>query len=66
MRALKRVYPELDDYEAASGGCGRMAYPRPISEPPSPSSSRAASPVPSDSDSADSEAEVQIEKLKLI
>lgn len=58
MKAMKIVYSDVEDEE--SGGAGRMSYPRPISEPPSPQSSRAASPVPSDADSADSEAEVHM------
>lgn len=59
MKALKMVYPDYDEAEE-TGGSGRMSYPRPISEPPSPSSSRATTPVPSDAsdDEVDSEAEV--------
>lgn len=56
------VYPDYDEAEE-SGGSGRMNYPRPISEPPSPNSSRATTPAPSEagsSDEVDSEAEVHI------
>ena len=56
MKALKIVYPDMAD-EEETGGSGRMSYPRPISEPPSPSSSRATTPAPSD-DEVDSEGEV--------
>jgi len=57
MKALKIVYPEMED-EEETGGSGRMSYPRPISEPPSPSSSRATTPAPSD-DEVDSEGELE-------
>jgi len=57
VKALKMVYPDMED--EVTGGSGKMSYPRPISEPPSPQSSRATSPIPSDQDSADSEAELQ-------
>jgi len=57
MKALKIVYPDMVDDEEA-GGSGRMSYPRPISEPPSPSSSRATTPAPSD-DEVDSDAELE-------
>lgn len=50
------VYPDMLD-EEQSGSGGKMSYPRPISEPPSPSSSRATTPCPSD-DEVDSEGEV--------
>lgn len=50
--ALHEVFPEFDfDYE--SGGVGRLSYPRPISEPPSPTSSRATTPLPSDEESGE-------------
>lgn len=56
------MYPELANQEEASGA-GRLNYPRPLSEPPSPTSSRATTPAPSEvgsdeEDSIDSEAEV--------
>ena len=56
------MYPELAPEEKAAGA-GRLNYPRPLSEPPSPTSSRATTPAPSeggsdDEDSIDSEAEV--------
>lgn len=62
MRALKLVYPDIkEDDNQMAGGSGKMNYPRPISEPPSPTSSRATTPAPSeDSESVDSEAEVII------
>jgi len=58
MKALKLVYPEMQEKVDQHGGSGKMSYPRPISEPPSPSSSRATSPGPSD-DEVDSEEELQ-------
>jgi len=63
MKALKTVYPDYDEDEEY-GGSGRMSYPRPISEPPSPSSSRATTPAPSEhgssgEDEVDSEAELE-------
>lgn len=61
QHALHTVYPELALEE--EGGAGRLNYPRPLSEPPSPTSSRATTPAPSevgsDEDSIDSEAEVR-------
>ncbi|KAG7167442.1 Glycogen [starch] synthase-like [Homarus americanus] len=62
QHALRLVYPELAVEEAA--GAGRLNYPRPLSEPPSPTSSRATTPAPSehgsdDEDSIDSEAELE-------
>ncbi|KAK7075291.1 Glycogen [starch] synthase, liver [Halocaridina rubra] len=61
--AFREVYPDLDIAEAA-GGAGRLNYPRPLSEPPSPTSSRATTPAPSEhgsdeEDSVDSEAELE-------
>ncbi|XP_076062252.1 glycogen [starch] synthase [Oratosquilla oratoria] len=69
QHALHQVYPELVTDEEGKGA-GRINYPRPLSEPPSPSSSRATTPAPSehgsddgdDHDSVDSEAE--LEELK--
>ena len=43
MKALKIVFPELEDLEDQMVAAKKMNYPRPISEPPSPSSSRATS-----------------------
>ncbi|CAB3379929.1 Hypothetical predicted protein [Cloeon dipterum] len=62
MRALKSVYPEME--EEGEGMGGRFNYPRPISEPPSPSSSRMTTPAPSehgsdDEDEVDEEKELQ-------
>ncbi|CAB3379930.1 Hypothetical predicted protein [Cloeon dipterum] len=59
MRALKSVYPEME--EEGEGMGGRFNYPRPISEPPSPSSSRMTTPAPSEHGS-DDEDEVDEEK----
>ncbi|XP_066964835.1 glycogen [starch] synthase isoform X2 [Macrobrachium rosenbergii] len=63
QHAFREVYPDLELSEA-SGGAGRLSYPRPLSEPPSPSSSRATTPAPSEhgsdeEDSVDSEAELE-------
>jgi glycogen(starch) synthase len=61
MKALKMVYPDYEEVDYDSAG-GRMSYPRPLSEPPSPSSSRATTPAPSEqgsSDEVDSEGEVK-------
>uniref|UniRef100_A0A2P2I2F4 Glycogen [starch] synthase n=1 Tax=Hirondellea gigas TaxID=1518452 RepID=A0A2P2I2F4_9CRUS len=65
QHALCEVYPDMK-LEEAGKGAGRINYPRPFSEPPSPSSSRATTPAPSehgsDEDSIDSEGE--LEELK--
>merc|ERR1711874_372485 len=46
LQALEKVYPEIDyEAEMERKGVGRLLYPRPISEPPSPRSSRPSSPV---------------------
>ncbi|XP_050728294.1 glycogen [starch] synthase-like [Eriocheir sinensis] len=64
QHSLGVMYPELANREEASGA-GRLNYPRPLSEPPSPTSSRATTPAPSevgsdeDEDSVDSEAELE-------
>ena len=47
MKALQTVYPDISEEEAPPRGVGRLNYPRPISEPPSPISTRAHSPVSS-------------------
>jgi len=60
MKALRIVYPDMPEDEMGAGG--RMNYPRPISEPPSPSSSRATTPAPSrhgSDDEVDSDAELE-------
>lgn len=65
MKALHMVYPDMPEDEMAGGG--KMNYPRPISEPPSPSSSRATTPAPSrhgSDDEVDSEAEVRNLSMK--
>jgi glycogen synthase len=59
MKALKSVYPEIE--EEGCGDGGRFNYPRPISEPPSPSSSRVTTPAPSEHGSEE-EDEVDEEK----
>lgn len=63
QHSLGVMYPELAPEEEAAGA-GRLNYPRPLSEPPSPTSSRATTPAPSevgsdDEDSIDSEAELE-------
>ena len=63
MRALQKVYSDLDLDDDAS--VGRFNYPRPISEPSSPSSSRHTTPAASrhgsdDEDEVDDEKEVII------
>jgi len=65
MKALHSVFPDVDaDFEKNGRDTkGRMSYPRPLSEPPSPSSSRGTTPAPSDvesDDEVDSEAEVTL------
>ena len=68
--ALHAVFPEYDLEDESGGGVGRLSYPRPISEPPSPTSSRATTPIPSDQsdeeDEVDEEREVKFPKLELI
>ena len=53
MKALQTVYPDISEEEAPPRGVGRLNYPRPISEPPSPISTRAHSPVSSLADEVD-------------
>ena len=50
MKALQAVFPDISEEEGPPAGVGRLNYPRPISEPPSPSSTRAHSPVSSAGD----------------
>lgn len=62
MRALQKVYSDLDLDDDAS--VGRFNYPRPISEPSSPSSSRHTTPAASrhgsdDEDEVDEEKELE-------
>jgi hypothetical protein len=60
MRALKCVFPEMEEEDGVGG---RFNYPRPISEPPSPSSSRVTTPAPSEHGSdAEEDDEVDEEK----
>ena len=47
MKALHAVFPDVSSEEAPPSGAGRLNYPRPISEPPSPTSTRAHSPLSS-------------------
>ena len=47
MLALQKVFPDVSSDEAPPRGAGRLNYPRPISEPPSPTSTRAHSPISS-------------------
>lgn len=56
--ALHAVFPEYDLDDENGSTVGRLSYPRPISEPPSPTSSRATTPIPSDDDEVDEEREV--------
>merc|ERR1712029_627765 len=51
VMALERVYPDFVDTAPPMAGVGRLSYPRPISEPPSPVSTRAPSPAGSRSTS---------------
>ena len=56
--ALHAVYPEMAVSEEHGG---RMSYPRPFSEPPSPTTSRSTTPAPSEigsDDEVDDEEEV--------
>ena len=56
--ALHAVYPEMAVSEEHGG---RMSYPRPLSEPPSPTISRSTTPAPSEigsDDEVDEEEEV--------
>lgn len=60
--ALHAVFPEFDMDEDENGsGVGRLSYPRPISEPPSPTSSRATTPIPSDQSDEDDEVDEERE-----
>jgi len=62
--ALHCVFPEFDLEEENGSGVGRLSYPRPISEPPSPTSSRATTPIPSDqSDQEDDEVDEEREVI---
>ncbi|KZS05401.1 putative Glycogen synthase [Daphnia magna] len=64
--ALHAVFPEFDvDEEDNRSGVGRLSYPRPISEPPSPTSSRATTPVPSDQSDEDDEVDDERELREL-
>lgn len=46
LQALQRAFPDIDyEEEMEMKGVGRINYPRPISEPPTPSHSRAQSPT---------------------
>lgn len=62
--ALHCVFPEFDLDEENGSSVGRLSYPRPISEPPSPTSSRATTPIPSDqSDQDDDEVDEEREVI---
>lgn len=62
--ALHAVFPEFDMDEDENGsGVGRLSYPRPISEPPSPTSSRATTPIPSDQSDEDDEVDEEREVI---
>ena len=43
--ALQRVFPDFEDKVPYLPNAGKLHYPRPISEPPSPASTRAPSPA---------------------
>merc|ERR1712233_181 len=43
--ALSRVFPDYEDNAPYLPNAGKLHYPRPISEPPSPASTRAPSPA---------------------
>jgi len=58
--ALHAVFPEFD-LDEDEKGVGRLSYPRPISEPPSPTSSRATTPIPSDQSDEDDEVDEERE-----
>ena len=58
--ALHSVFPEVYEDED-NAGVGRLSYPRPISEPPSPTSSRATTPIPSDQSDVDDEVDEERE-----
>lgn len=65
--ALHCVFPEYGLDEENGSGVGRLSYPRPISEPPSPTSSRATTPIPSDqSDQDDDEVDEERELQELM
>jgi len=66
MQALKMVYPDYEDREESGGGSGKMNYPRPISEPPSPTSSRATTPAPSENGSSDDEVDSEAEVCRKV
>ena len=44
VMALKKVFPDFEDRVPYIPSAGKLHYPRPISEPPSPLSTRAPSP----------------------
>lgn len=58
--ALKVTHPEIMADGETSSMPGRVKYPKPISEPPSPSTSRATTPVPSDDEEAREEEEKSV------
>jgi len=64
--ALHCVFPEIyQDEDKESSGVGRLSYPRPISEPPSPTSSRATTPIPSDQSDIEDEVDEEQELREL-
>lgn len=63
--ALHAVFPEFDLEEESGSAVGRLSYPRPISEPPSPTSSRATTPIPSDQSDEDDEIDEERELREL-
>jgi len=67
MKALQKVFSDISEEEAPPPTVGRINFPRPISEPPSPTSTRAPSPVSTTvDDSHDSDEELeQLQSLSL-
>jgi len=72
LQALQKVFPDIDyEEEMERKGVGRMNYPRPISEPPSPRESRAQSPARSvlslgSDDEASHDSEEELDELNYI
>jgi hypothetical protein len=61
MKALRAVYPDIDEGEVNPKPLSKFySYPRPISEPPSPSSSRVTTPAPSQHGSDDERDDDQV------
>jgi glycogen(starch) synthase len=67
MKALKAVFPDIQEDEVNPKPQSRMfySYPRPFSEPPSPSSSRVTTPAPSNPGSDDEDQVLVIKTSRL-